>query len=68
MYNGYRRRHRMESSGDDGGLGCLVAIMLAILALPVLGVYLLVKGENDTQRIIGLVIVVLCVIGMITGG
>ena len=58
----------MESSGDDGGLGCLVAIMLAILALPVLGVYLLVKGENDTQRIIGLVIVVLCVIGMITGG
>ena len=68
MYNGYRRRHRMGSSGDEAGLGCLVAIMLAILALPVLGVYLLVKGENDTQRIIGLVIVVLCVIGMITGG
>ena len=51
----------MGSSGDEAGLGCLVAIMLAILALPVLGVYLLVKGENDTQRIIGLVIVVLCI-------
>ncbi|MDD3186158.1 MAG: hypothetical protein PHT76_12740 [Anaerostipes sp.] len=46
---------------DDGMMGCLAIVFIGIVAMPLVGVYMLVKG-NDEQKGIGLV---LTIIGLI---
>ena len=60
MYHGHK-------SHSDGDLLYVVlgGLILACLALPILGVYWLLAGKNDVQRIIGLIIVIICCIGCI---
>lgn len=46
---------------DDGMMGCLAIVFIGIVAMPLVGVYMQVKG-NDEQKGIGLV---LTIIGLI---
>ena len=46
---------------DDGMMGCLAIVFIGIVAMPLVGVYMLVKGK-DEQKGIGLV---LTIIGLI---
>ena len=40
-----------ESSG--GGLGCVFVLILAVLAMPVVGLYLALAGEESEQKWLG---------------
>ncbi len=60
---GYRHYHRHRgSSSDDSGMGCLVMIILAMVAMPLVGLYMAFKGKDDGQKVLG---VVLTIVGII---
>lgn len=55
-------------SKNDGMTDFLVFMLIAVVALPILGIYWTFKGDSETKRIAGIVILVLCFIGMIFSG
>ena len=46
---------------DDGMMGCLAIVFIGIVAMPLVGVYMLVKGK-DEQKGIGLILTIIGVI------
>ena len=61
---GYRHYHHRHGRGgsDDSGMVCLVMIILGMVAMPLVGLYMLFKGEDDGQKAIG---VILTIVGII---
>lgn len=54
----YGRRGRRNS--DDSGLGCLVLIIIAMIAMPLTGLYLALNKESDeTTKGIGWILVII---------
>ena len=60
-YHHHHHRHSRRGS-DDSGMGCLVMIILGMVAMPLVGLYMLFKGEDDGQKAIG---VILTIVGII---
>ena len=60
-YRHYHHHHRRGGS-DDSGLGCLVMIILGMLAMPLVGIYMLISGKDDGQKLIG---AILAIVGII---
>lgn len=54
---GYRR-HRDD---NDGAMGCVVLLLLAVFAMPIVGIYMIAKGD-DTQKGIGIVLTIVGII------
>lgn len=52
---------RNNKSGD-GGLGFAVGMILAVVAMPLVGIYLALAGESSGQKTLG---VVLTIVGII---
>ena len=49
-YRKYRHhRHHRHSGGnyDDPDMGCVVRIIFALIAMPLVGIYMLIKGKDD---------------------
>ena len=46
---------------DDGMMGCLAIVFIGIVAMPLVGVYMLVKGK-DEHKGIGLILTIIGVI------
>lgn len=46
---------------DDSGLGCLVILLLAIFAMPIVGLYMVFKGD-ESQKALGIVLTIIGVI------
>ena len=63
-YRHYHHHHHRHSRGgsDDSGMGCLVMIILGMVAMPLVGLYMLFTGKDDGQKAIG---VVLTIVGII---
>lgn len=60
---GYRHYHRHRRGGsDDSGMGCLVMVILAMVAMPLVGLYILFKGNDDSQKAIGAILTILGII------
>ena len=51
-----------NSRSNDSGTGCLVAIILALIAMPLVGLYLAFAGESEGQKILR---VALLIVGII---
>lgn len=51
---GYRG-HRDE---NDGPIGCVIILMIAVFFMPVVGIYMIAKGD-DTQKGIGIVLTII---------
>lgn len=51
----YRRR-------NDDGSGCLILLVLAVIAMPLVGLYLAFAGEEKEQKYLG---VALLIVGII---
>ena len=51
-----------RSNNSSSGGGCLVAVIMAVIAMPLLGLYLAFAGESDDQKVIG---VALLIVGII---
>lgn len=51
-----------NSRSNDGGTGCLVMLVLAVIAMPLVGLYLAFAGESSEQKFLG---VALLIVGII---
>ena len=51
-----------NNNSNDSGSGCVLALILAIFAMPMVGLYLALAGEEDGQRVLG---VALLIVGII---
>ena len=51
-----------RNSNDGGAIGCALMLMLAVFAMPFLGIYLAVAGEDEGQKLLG---VALFIVGLI---
>lgn len=60
-YRHYHHHHRRGGS-DDSGLGCLVMIILGMLAMPLVGIYMLISGKDDGQKVIGAILTIVGII------
>ena len=49
-------------NNDSTGLGCAVMMIVAVVAMPLVGLYLLAAGKEDAQKILG---VALLIVGII---
>ena len=56
------RHHRCRHNHDDSGMGCLVVLVLGLMAMPLVGLYMLIAGEDTDQKAIGLI---LTIVGLI---
>lgn len=54
--------YNKNNSNDFPGLGCLVTILLAIIAMPIVGLYLVFAGKGNDTKLIGMVMLVIGVI------
>ena len=43
-------------------MGCLVMIILGMVAMPLVGLYMLFKGEDDGQKAIGAILTIVGII------
>ena len=64
-YKRYHHRHRRGGS-DDSGLGCLISIVLIFLAMPLAGIYMLIKGKDASQKVIGSILLIVGIVIWIT--
>ena len=53
-----------SSRSNDDGMGCLVILVLAVIAMPLVGLYLAFAGESSAQKFLG---VALLIVGIIVG-
>ena len=51
-----------NSRSNDDGMGCFVILILAVVAMPLVGLYLAFTGERSEQKILG---VALLIVGII---
>ena len=51
-----------NNKSNDSGIGCALVLMLAVFAMPLVGLYLAVAGEESEQKMLG---VVLLIVGII---
>lgn len=61
-------RHYRRCRCNDDGMGCLIMIILGIFALPIVGFYMMVAGDNSEQRAIGVVLLIVGLIFWIAAG
>lgn len=54
----YRHHRNCNHHGDNSGMGCLVLMVLGIIAMPLVGLYMLLKGEDTDQQAVGLIITI----------
>ena len=55
-------------SNDSSGLGCVVMLFVAVVAMPLLGVYLISSAEEDGQRVLGVALLIVGIIVWIKMG
>ena len=60
MSRHHHHHHHHHHSNDDG-LGCLVLMLLGVFAMPLVGVYLMFSGEDDTNML-GLVLLIVGIV------
>ena len=51
-----------SSRSNDDGMGCLAILILAVIAMPLVGLYLAFAGESSEKKFLG---VALMIVGII---
>lgn len=49
-------RHYRKS--DDSGMGCIVGLLLIIIAMPIVGIYMIAKGDEE-QKVLGIILTII---------
>lgn len=57
-----------NSRSDDSGLGCVMVLLLAIVAMPFVGLYLLLTAKEEGQRILGIALIIVGIAVWIKSG
>ena len=58
----YHHHHWHRGGSDDSGMGCLVMIILGLVAMPLVGLYMLFQGDDDGQKAIGAILTIVGII------
>ena len=53
---------RSSGSSNDPSTGILAAVLMAVIFMPIAGLYLIINGENENQQTIGWVLIVISII------
>ena len=54
--------HNCRNGRNDSGMGCVVMLVLAIIAMPIVGIYLASTGEENGQKWLGIALTIVGVI------
>ena len=57
-----------NNRNNDSGLGCAVMLMLAVFAMPLVGLYLAASAEEEGERVLGVALLIVGVIVWIKMG
>lgn len=53
--------NRRQGNSDDGMMGCLAIVILAIIAMPIVGVVMMISKEQE-KKTIGLILTIIGVV------
>lgn len=51
-----------NSSSNDSGMGCLIILIIAVFAMPVVGIYFICAGESKEQKLLGVALFIVSII------
>lgn len=51
-----------KNNNNDSGMGCMIVMLLAVFAMPVVAMYLIFAGKSSEQKILGIALLVVSVI------
>lgn len=55
--------HRNGGRGsDDSATGCLAIVLLALVAMPIVGIYMLLTSEDSDKKTIGAILLIVGII------
>ena len=59
-YRHYHHHHHHHGHHEgDSGLGCILMLVIGILAMPIVGFYLLVASSDEETKVLGTVLLVI---------
>lgn len=64
-YKHYHHHHYHrggQGSSDESGMGCLVMIILGLIAMPLVGLYMMISGKDSSQKTIGTILLIIGII------
>ena len=64
-YKHYHHHHYHrggQGDSDDSGMGCLVMIILGLIAMPLVGLYMMISGQDSSQKTIGTILLIVGII------
>ena len=51
-----------NNSSNDSGMGCLIILIIAVFAMPLVGIYLICAGESSEQKLLGVALFIVSII------
>ena len=51
-----------NNRNNDGGLGCIIMLMMCVVAMPIVGIYMASKGEGQGEKMLGITLTVVGII------
>ena len=64
-YKHYHHHHYHgggQGGSDDSGMGCLVMVILGLIAMPIVGLYMMISGQDSSQKTIGTILLIVGII------
>lgn len=64
-YKHYHHHHYHgggQGGSDDSGMGCLVMIILGLIAMPLVGLYMMISGKESSHKTIGAILLIVGII------
>lgn len=58
----YHHHHWHSGGSDDSGIGCIVMVVLGLVAMPLVGLYMMAKGTGDSEKVIGAILTIVGII------
>lgn len=51
-----------KNNRNDSGMGCLIPLITAVLAMPVVGVFLICAGDSEEKKYLGTALLIVSII------
>jgi len=63
----HHHHHHHHHHGADTGMGCLVMLVLGLIAMPIVGFFMLFSGDTESKAL-GLVLLIVGIIIWVAAG
>ena len=55
-------RNCRHHQSDNSGMGCIVALVLGVIALPLVGLWMALTGKESDQQALGIILTIIGII------